>query len=132
MIKVQIHCPHCGELIDVTAYSKVIACRNCGTMVGMDTSTNNSSMSRLEVRKRRDCPVCRGYGSMIRNLKRTLWKCTECGYSISPKELRKTTFWFCDNCDTFMNVQPGFSEADGTWKCTVCGFTNDISDENIF
>ena len=38
--------------------------------------------------------------------------------------------WYCDNCGANMNVQPGFT-AGGTWTCTVCGYENDVSTDNI-
>lgn len=38
--------------------------------------------------------------------------------------------WYCDECDAYMNDQPGFS-AGGTWECTECGSINDVSENNI-
>ena len=39
--------------------------------------------------------------------------------------------WFCDNCNDYLNGQPGFSFLSGTWKCTECGALNDVSPKNI-
>ena len=39
--------------------------------------------------------------------------------------------WFCDQCEAFMNVQPGFTVARGVWICTKCGCKNDVSDNNV-
>ena len=39
--------------------------------------------------------------------------------------------WFCDNCDVYMNDQPGF-RAGGTWVCSECGELNDVSPSNEF
>lgn len=39
--------------------------------------------------------------------------------------------WFCDNCDAYMNNQPGF-RAGGTWTCAECGEENDVSPENEY
>lgn len=39
--------------------------------------------------------------------------------------------WICDNCNTYMNDQPGFDVSDGTWTCTECGALNDVSENNV-
>jgi hypothetical protein len=39
--------------------------------------------------------------------------------------------WRCDNCDAYMNNQPGFSAIGGTWICAECGFPNDVTQNNI-
>ena len=39
--------------------------------------------------------------------------------------------WFCDNCEAYMNEQPGFCISDDTWICTECGFENDVSESNL-
>ena len=39
--------------------------------------------------------------------------------------------WFCDECDAYMNDQPGFTTLFGTWTCKECGATNDVIENNI-
>lgn len=39
--------------------------------------------------------------------------------------------WYCDECDTYMNSQHGFTTSDGEWTCTKCGHINDVSEDNI-
>jgi predicted RNA-binding Zn-ribbon protein involved in translation (DUF1610 family) len=39
--------------------------------------------------------------------------------------------WYCDNCRTIMNGQPGFSTESGEWTCTECGFVNDVTENNV-
>lgn len=39
---------------------------------------------------------------------------------------KESVFWFCDNCDTFLNMQQGFTTRNQHWKCTKCGFDNDV------
>lgn len=34
--------------------------------------------------------------------------------------------WYCDECDSYLNSQPGFSDDCDSWTCTNCGYTNDI------
>lgn len=39
--------------------------------------------------------------------------------------------WICDYCGAYMNDQPGFDVAGGTWTCTECGAVNDVSSNNV-
>ena len=39
--------------------------------------------------------------------------------------------WYCDECHTYLNNQPGFTTSMGTWICTECGATTDVSEQNI-
>ena len=39
--------------------------------------------------------------------------------------------WYCDNCHAYMNNQPGFTAISGKWKCSKCGYVNDVSGGNI-
>ncbi len=39
--------------------------------------------------------------------------------------------WFCDNCDSFLNAQPGFDAYCKHWKCTNCGYINKIAKSEI-
>ena len=40
--------------------------------------------------------------------------------------------WFCDECDCYMNDQPGFTTLTGRWTCSECGAVNDVSNANTF
>lgn len=40
--------------------------------------------------------------------------------------------WYCDGCHSILNEQDGFNTDDGTWTCTECGFTNDVTSNNIY
>jgi hypothetical protein len=44
---------------------------------------------------------------------------------------KESVFWFCDNCDTFLNMQQGFTTRNQHWKCTECGFDNDVRKYDI-
>lgn len=33
---------------------------------------------------------------------------------------------YCDNCGSYLNVQPGFVLRDGDWICWDCGYCNEI------
>lgn len=39
--------------------------------------------------------------------------------------------WYCDKCDAYLNDQPGFSVSSGSWTCTECGCSNDVTENNI-
>lgn len=39
--------------------------------------------------------------------------------------------WYCDECNAYMNSQPGFSTSGGEWTCAECGCVNDVSEDNI-
>lgn len=77
-----------------------------------------------------DCPVCRS-PYMYLGVEGKKWRCPDCGYMITNREKNRTVFWFCDSCETFLNVQEGFSEENGKWYCTECGFENDVTADNI-
>ncbi len=34
--------------------------------------------------------------------------------------------WICDHCGAMLNIQEGFSEQCGEWKCTICGTVEKI------
>ncbi|PKU88363.1 hypothetical protein CQR48_1622 [Bifidobacterium thermophilum] len=39
--------------------------------------------------------------------------------------------WYCDNCDIELNSQSGFTVENGSWRCEICGYVNDVSADNI-
>lgn len=39
--------------------------------------------------------------------------------------------WVCDECDAYMNDQPGFTVSGGSWTCTECGAVNDVTPNNV-
>ena len=39
--------------------------------------------------------------------------------------------WYCDYCHAYLNSQYGFDDHKYIWKCTECGFVNDVSKKNI-
>lgn len=49
---------------------------------------------------------------------------------ISGKKFPGVT-WFCDECRFPLGAQPGFDDSLGTWKCTECSCSNDISENNM-
>ena len=49
----------------------------------------------------------------------------------SPEFGDPLKFYIKDNCETFMNIQENFNINSGKWICTVCGYENDVSKDNI-
>jgi len=39
--------------------------------------------------------------------------------------------WYCDNCDAYLNIQPGFTTETGEWECTECCSVNNVTADNI-
>ena len=125
-----LNCKNCGGQLKVYSFGRFVTCPYCGTHNIIENE--NSSWMGGDYTYSRDCPVCRGEGSLVLNMLRTKWKCLRCGYQITPKQLKTEVFWFCDSCDAFLNVQTGFNTHDGHWKCKQCGYDNDVSPDNIF
>lgn len=40
--------------------------------------------------------------------------------------------FYCDRCDAHLNEQEGFDDHQSPWKCTACGFENEISEHVIY
>ena len=39
--------------------------------------------------------------------------------------------WRCDVCDALLNSQSGFTDSEGSWECTECGYVNSITEDDI-
>lgn len=65
------------------------------------------------------------------------WTCTECGTTLFgdgfPEGNRfPGVVWHCDGCGAVLNTQQGFDDEEDEWECTECGYTNSLSDSQIF
>ena len=77
------------------------------------------------------CPNCKN-GKMTFNKKNALWICEDCGYHFSEEFfLNDCVFWFCDECDAYLNSQEGFERKAPKHICRNCGYENDTTFENI-
>ena len=77
------------------------------------------------------CPTCK-HGKMSFNKKNSHWVCEDCGYSFSEEYfLDDCVFWFCDECETYLNNQEGFDRHASKHICRTCGYENDTTFENI-
>lgn len=77
------------------------------------------------------CPACQA-GKMTLNKKSSLWTCEDCGYNFSEEYfLDDCVFWFCDECNTYLNNQDGFDRNALRHICQKCGYENDTTFDNI-
>lgn len=77
------------------------------------------------------CPACKD-GKMSFVKKKASWVCEDCGYSFSEEYfLSDCVFWFCDECDSYLNNQEGFDRNNKRHICQCCGYENDTTIENI-
>ena len=77
------------------------------------------------------CPSCKN-GKMSFNKKTSHWVCEDCGYGFSEEYfLDDCVFWFCDECETYLNNQEGFDKHSPKHICRNCGYENDTTFDNI-
>lgn len=82
------------------------------------------------IRKWMPCPVCKQ--KMCFSKTSSNWICNSCNYSLPEKDfLDDYVFWFCDCCDSYLNIQSGFDRKEKHHICEKCGFNNDITSSNI-
>ena len=80
------------------------------------------------------CPRCeanltlqKGYSNEV-----PYWICKGCGEMLINPTIDSDISWICDGCGTMLNIQDGFTEELGEWKCLECGFVNKIDVENLY
>ena len=82
------------------------------------------------IKKWMECPVC--HRKMLFSKRKKAWCCNHCEYFLLEKDfLDDFVFWFCDGCETYLNIQKGFDRKGSAWVCKQCGFENDITEANI-
>lgn len=84
-----------------------------------------------KIKKWMFCPACQ-QGKMTINKQSTLWTCEDCGYKLSADEFEDDyVFWFCDECNTYLNNQEGFDRSVPRHICKKCGCENDTTFDNL-
>lgn len=103
----------------------------------MGRKEKKSIMDRLtyayirKIKKWMFCPACQK-GKMTIDKKSTVWTCEDCGYKLSADEFEDNyVFWFCDECQTYLNNQDGFDRNAAKHICRNCGYENDTTFENV-
>ena len=102
-----------------------------------EKKTTKSIIDRLtyayirKIKKWMFCPACQN-GKMTIDKKSTVWTCEDCGYKLSADEFEDNyVFWFCDECQTYLNNQEGFDCNAVKHICRNCGYENDTTFENV-
>lgn len=81
------------------------------------------------------CPRCgaklceqRGFSPDLR-----AFICKKCGQAVLNPKYDDECVWFCDSCNAILNNQKGWpgDQHCHSFKCTNCGFENDITSDNI-
>ena len=84
-----------------------------------------------KIKKWMFCPNCQ-QGKMTINKKSTLWICEDCGYKLLADEFEDDyVFWFCDECNAYLNNQEGFDRKLPRHICKKCGYENDTTFDNV-
>lgn len=82
------------------------------------------------------CPKCDANLTLQKGYSNDLdyWICKGCGEMLYNPEIESEdgVIWVCDGCQTLLNIQPGFHNTCGNWKCTECGFDNKIDKSEIY
>lgn len=84
-----------------------------------------------KIKKWMFCPACQ-HGKMTIDKKSTTWTCEVCEYKLSANAFDDDyVFWFCDECNAYLNNQEGFDRQVARHICRNCGYQNDTILENI-
>ena len=77
------------------------------------------------------CPACE-ISKMSFNKKTSSWVCEDCGYSFTEEYfLNDCVFWFCDECEIYLNNQEGFDQHNLKHICQNCGYENVTTSNSI-
>ena len=134
MIPLSIQCKNCGSITQVSTYRKFVVCPFCDSKIpfpGFEYNEVDFNYSMYSsVKAKMDCPACRSPHMILGASKRN-WRCLDCGYKMPRWKKLTSVFWFCDECETYLNIQKGFTTKHKTWKCTECGFDNSVTRADI-
>ena len=82
------------------------------------------------------CPRCEANITLQKGYSNELpyWICKGCGEMLINPAVKADSdiAWICDGCGEMLNIQDGFNEDCGDWKCTVCGFNNRIDASKVY
>ncbi len=80
------------------------------------------------------CPRCYANLTLQKGYSNDLpyWICLGCGEMLINPEVEGNIAWICDGCGEMLNIQPGFAEDCGVWKCTKCGTENKIDESEMY
>ncbi len=98
-------------------------------MFGRSKNSRDTQFHEYCTKCEADLTMQKGYSNDV-----PFWICKGCGQMlINPNvESEDDVAWICDGCGQMLNVQPGFKENNGTFKCLCCGFVNAIDEKNLY
>ena len=134
MLQKKIICSSCGGEFEMKQYADITVCPYCGREEEFEgfrykkIDYMSSLYSSYELWS--DCPKCRS-SNMVYSDDKGCWVCLDCRYEMTQEWLERSTLWFCDKCNTYMNIQSGFSTDSGSWKCKYCCYDNDVTEDNV-
>lgn len=76
-------------------------------------------------------PVCPYCGEPVANNDNGSNVKRKANEEIEEDEYMNDIDWYCDECGAYMNRQRGFTTRSGMWKCVICGYNNDVTEDNI-
>lgn len=135
MVPKIITCKNCSAEIQVKTWKRYVVCPYCNTHIpfeGFDYRRIDWSESMYaHVKKWTDCPACHSPNMYLGPSGRK-WKCPDCGYVQGRFDRNPfSVLWFCDECEAYLNIQPGFTTKNRNWKCTECRHISNVTRQNI-
>ena len=85
------------------------------------------------------CPICNA--KCYWDEDEETWFCESCGYEVEGEEIVfdnngkakvEDIDWYCDKCNTYLNIQTNFDLYADSWTCTNCGYENSLTKDNVF
>jgi len=127
-------CSNCNKEFDVKEYSVFTVCPYCEHKEVFNgfkykkIDYNSSMFTNYEYWT--DCPKCRSK-NMVYSDNKECYVCLDCKYEMTPEWLDNNVLWFCDECDTYLNIQSDFNTYSGHWICKNCGYDNEVTEDNV-
>ena len=101
-----IECKNCGSTKLLNSFARIVCCDSCNTVLPFEgfiyKPFDRHSSKHANCQAEMDCPNYRST-HMVLGPEGRLWVCHDCGYHISNKQHKSTTYWFCDKCDSHLN-----------------------------
>ena len=96
-----------------------------------DITTHLKNIYVQKVKRWTICPACQ-CGKMSFNKSVEAWECRNCGHQFLSKDFAKNqVYWFCEECNCYLNQQTGFDYNESKHICQNCGYENDISLDTV-
>jgi len=112
MITQEVICKGCEAKLEVNSWRKFVMCPYCETKTqfkGFEyKKINRNDSMYVHMKWEQDCPVCRS-PHMLASSRLGKWRCADCSYMMSGVIKLIGVLWFCDNCESYMNIQQGFT-----------------------